>query len=67
MPYNFVTVEAGNLLHEINSVEDIMNRRTVVKLLAIAFFALLPLLVKRFTRGRPSVDLDELEEPERHG
>jgi len=52
IPFNFVSVEAGSLLNELNSLEDIFDRWTVIKLMAIAIMALIPSLLKRSMKNK---------------
>lgn len=53
MPYNFICVQTGTMLTEIDSLDDIFTMATTAKLLGIAMVALLPgLLIKKFKHGR---------------
>ena len=52
MPYNFICVEAGNVLGTLSSLDDLFSRETLLKLLFLAFIMLLPSLYKRSQRQR---------------
>eukprot|EP00029_Vermamoeba_vermiformis_P008676 TRINITY_DN4129_c0_g1_i1.p1 TRINITY_DN4129_c0_g1~~TRINITY_DN4129_c0_g1_i1.p1 ORF type:complete len:256 (-),score=35.55 TRINITY_DN4129_c0_g1_i1:54-821(-) len=47
MPYNFICAQAGGLLAELKSTNDVFGVSTILKLSAIAIAALLPLLLKK--------------------
>ncbi|XP_054166489.1 transmembrane protein 41A-like [Oppia nitens] len=42
MPYNFVCVQTGSILSQLQSLDDVLDTSTVLKLIAIAMIALLP-------------------------
>jgi uncharacterized membrane protein YdjX (TVP38/TMEM64 family) len=46
MPYNFLCVQAGGLLSELNSMNDIFDGWTFAKLIVLAFVALIPVVIK---------------------
>ncbi|XP_043219709.1 transmembrane protein 41A-B-like isoform X2 [Amphibalanus amphitrite] len=52
MPYNFICVEAGNVLGTLSSLDDLFSKATLLKLLFLAFIMLLPSLYKRSRRQR---------------
>lgn len=53
MPYNFICVQTGSLLSELQSMNDILTWSTAAKLAGIATLALLPsLLVKRSSKTK---------------
>lgn len=52
MPYNFICVQTGCLLSELNSMEDIFTVWTVLKLAAVATVALVPGLLLRKYKHR---------------
>ena len=52
MPYNFICVEAGNVLGTLSSLDDLFSKTTLLKLLFLAFVMLLPSLYKRSRRQR---------------
>ncbi|XP_074660326.1 transmembrane protein 41A-like [Tubulanus polymorphus] len=54
MPYNFICVQTGGLLSEIQSIDDIFTSWTLFKLLAIALVALVPGFVMKRFRKSPS-------------
>jgi len=47
MPYNFVTVQAGSLLAELTSLNDVFDFATMLKLVLVALVALFPAILKR--------------------
>ena len=46
MPYNFVCIQAGALLSDIKSMDDVYNASTLLKLSLVAVLALVPALIK---------------------
>ena len=57
MPYNFICVQTGDMLSDIDSIEDVFTWATTLKLIGIALAALLPgLLINKFKHGRLKVD-----------
>jgi len=65
MPYNFMTVQAGGLLNEIESLEDVLNFSVMLKILAIGLLVLLPVVLKRFLRKQGS-DIDIVSDLQPH-
>jgi len=53
MPYNFITVEAGDVLGTLSSLDDLFSRTTLLKLLLLACLMLLPTVYKRSRRPNP--------------
>lgn len=51
-PYNFICVQAGYILSDLKSWDDVFSTNTMLKLCS---FALLPLVYAIFIRPRPSV------------
>ena len=49
LPYNFVSVRAGTVLMQLNSVSDAMDVSVMLQLAAIAAVAMAPVVVKRLT------------------
>ncbi|KAG8432639.1 hypothetical protein GDO86_017040, partial [Hymenochirus boettgeri] len=50
LPYNFICVQTGSILSQLNSLDDMFSWVTLFKLLAIALAALIPgTIVKRFS------------------
>lgn len=47
MPYNFICVQTGSLLSELQSLDDLFNVRTFASLLAIAAVFAAPTAYKR--------------------
>ncbi|RHY99483.1 hypothetical protein DYB37_003990 [Aphanomyces astaci] len=47
MPYNFVTVKAGSMLSNLDSIRDIFDVQTVLGFLTLAALMLVPAIVKR--------------------
>ncbi|OQS08010.1 SNARE associated Golgi protein [Thraustotheca clavata] len=47
MPYNFVTVKAGSMLAQLNSVQDIFDTQTLLGFLFLAIAMLIPAIVKK--------------------
>ncbi|XP_037075917.1 transmembrane protein 41A-like isoform X1 [Pollicipes pollicipes] len=52
MPYNFVCVEAGDVIGTLSSLDDLFSKTTLLKLLLLAFVMLLPSIYKRSRRQR---------------
>jgi uncharacterized membrane protein YdjX (TVP38/TMEM64 family) len=50
MPYNFICVQAGSILGELRSVNDIFDTITVLKLFGVALVSLIPVLIKRMKK-----------------
>ena len=49
MPYNFICVQTGGILSDINNLDDIITLSTMLKLLFIAGVAFLPsIFIRRF-------------------
>ena len=48
MPYNFICVQTGSLLSELQSLDDLFNLRTFASLLAIAAVFAAPTAYKHF-------------------
>lgn len=48
MPYNFITVNAGTLVQELNSMKDVMSRGTVIQLAGVSVLLLTSILVKNY-------------------
>lgn len=46
MPWNYITVEGGNMIATIKGKEDIVKPETYMKLIVIALFFLIPPIVK---------------------
>ncbi|CAG2104725.1 unnamed protein product [Medioppia subpectinata] len=42
MPYNFICVQTGCLISQLNSLDEVLDTSTVLKMIAIAIVALLP-------------------------
>lgn len=64
-PYNFICVQAGYILSDLTSWDDVFSTNTMLKLCS---FALLPLVYAIFIRPRPSVQkaaqlLESVNEP----
>ena len=51
MPYNFVCVQAGLMITEMQSLDDLWSRSTVLRLLCIAALSLLPTALKVWCLG----------------
>ncbi|KAL5006058.1 hypothetical protein ScPMuIL_017216 [Solemya velum] len=51
MPYNFVCVQTGSMLSQITSMDDILSKWMLLKLLAMALVSLLPGLVVHRMKG----------------
>jgi hypothetical protein len=47
MPYNFVTSQAGSMLSSLDSIDQLMEPSTVLKLILVASVALIPPLLKK--------------------
>ena len=52
MPYNYICVQSGVVLSEVESMSDIFNLYTSVKLLGMAVVALLPSLLIKYIKRR---------------
>jgi len=48
MPYNFITVNAGTLVQELNSMNDVMSRGTIIQLATVSVLFLTSILVKNY-------------------
>lgn len=58
LPYNFVCVQAGCILSEINSLDNLLSWSILVKLLGIAFVALVPgALIRHFSQKHLRLDV----------
>ena len=47
LPYNFICVQAGNVLAELHSLNDLLNLRTAANFLMLAIVASLPALLNK--------------------
>ncbi|XP_030065733.1 transmembrane protein 41A [Microcaecilia unicolor] len=64
IPYNFICVQTGAILSQIQSLDDIFSWSTLFKLLAIALVALIPgTLIKRFSHTHLKLDDTDLDTP----
>lgn len=53
LPYNFICVQAGCILSEVSSLDDVFSWATMLQLLAIALAALMPgALIQRYSHRR---------------
>lgn len=51
MPYNFICVQTGSLLSELQSLDDLFNLKTFASLFAIAAVFAAPTAYKKFVSG----------------
>ncbi|KFV75574.1 Transmembrane protein 41A, partial [Struthio camelus australis] len=59
-PYNFICVQTGAILSQINSLDAIFSWDTLLKLLAMAMAALIPgTLIKKYSKTRLKVEEDK--------
>nr|XP_056705502.1 transmembrane protein 41A [Euleptes europaea] len=57
MPYNFICVQTGSILSQINSLDAIFSWSTLLKMLAIAMMALIPgTIIKKFSQKHLNLD-----------
>jgi uncharacterized membrane protein YdjX (TVP38/TMEM64 family) len=52
MPYNFITIQAGDLVNELHSTKDIFSVSTICKMVALSIAFLSVFLAKRFVVPR---------------
>ncbi|XP_061163735.1 transmembrane protein 41A-like [Saccostrea echinata] len=52
MPYNFICVQTGSMLSQINSMEDIFTTGTFIKLAGIALVALVPSFIMKKLKNK---------------
>ena len=55
MPYNYTCVQSGAILATMQSVNDIWNQKTLIKLCSIALIMLIPIAAKRILSARLNV------------
>lgn len=59
-PYNFICVQTGAILSQINSLDAIFSWDTLLKLLLMAMAALVPgTLIKKYSKKHLKLDEDE--------
>jgi len=58
MPYNFICVEAGSILSELTSVNDLLTFSVVIKMMSAALMALIPGLILKLTRKKSSKEIE---------
>jgi len=59
MPYNFICVQTGSVLSELQSLDGVFSVRTLATLFTIALTFSVPLLIRRFLqRGQSAIDDD---------
>ena len=61
MPWNYFVCEAGNVLSSIKDKSDVVNPITILKLLGIALFILLPPLLKRCCKSKSDQDIEKIK------
>lgn len=47
IPYNFVCVQAGSMINNLNSIQDVFDTSTMINLTMMALMALFPVILKR--------------------
>ncbi|ORY07886.1 hypothetical protein K493DRAFT_201667 [Basidiobolus meristosporus CBS 931.73] len=62
IPYNFVTIEAGEMLSEVESVSDILNPWFIIKLLVVSVVPLLLSFIGKRKHKEEDVENPEWEE-----
>ncbi|KAK3589773.1 hypothetical protein CHS0354_021105 [Potamilus streckersoni] len=59
MPYNYICVETGNMLSNIESLDDIFSTEMMFKLAGVACVALIPgLVIRRYHQRTPKVHVE---------
>ena len=58
MPWNLLTVEAGDVISTITSKNDILTNEAYMKLIGIAFLFLLPPIIKKVFMGKDKKKVD---------